>query len=138
MSNKKIGQKIRQLMTNTSILFLTMLLRLGTSNFLFIFSRWHSQFLIVSVHFLTPSWRRSNYRIETSPLIWSANQWTGFYMIRTSIMKELRKKYKLAIFDKVASLRLQKTLAQVFSCEFCEISRQLFLQNSSGRIYLWE
>ena len=29
------------------------------------------------------------YHIETSPLICRANQWTGFYMIRTSVMKEL-------------------------------------------------
>ena len=29
------------------------------------------------------------YRIETSPLIWRANQWTGFYIIETSVMKEL-------------------------------------------------
>ena len=28
------------------------------------------------------------YHIETSPLICSANQWTGFYMITASIMKE--------------------------------------------------
>ena len=27
--------------------------------------------------------------IETSPLICSANQWTGFYMIENSAMKEL-------------------------------------------------
>ena len=32
------------------------------------------------------------YHIETSPLIYSANQWTGFYMITVSIMKELMKK----------------------------------------------
>ena len=31
----------------------------------------------------------SPYHIETSPLICSANQWTGFYMIGTSVMKEL-------------------------------------------------
>ena len=30
------------------------------------------------------------YHIETSPLIYSANQWTGFYMIMASVMKELR------------------------------------------------
>ena len=30
------------------------------------------------------------YHIDTSPLICSANQWTGFYMIRTSVKKELR------------------------------------------------
>ena len=28
------------------------------------------------------------YHIETSPLICSANQWTGFYMITASAMKE--------------------------------------------------
>ena len=30
------------------------------------------------------------YHIETSPLISRANQWTGFYMIGSSIMKKLR------------------------------------------------
>ena len=30
--------------------------------------------------------------IETSPLICTANQWTGFYMIRTSVMKKLQYK----------------------------------------------
>ena len=30
---------------------------------------------------------RGPYHIETSPLICSANQWTGFYMIRTSVIK---------------------------------------------------
>ena len=29
------------------------------------------------------------YHIETSPLICSANQWTGFYMITVPVMKEL-------------------------------------------------
>ena len=27
---------------------------------------------------------------ENSPLIWGANQWTGFYMIATSGMRELK------------------------------------------------
>ena len=31
------------------------------------------------------------YHIENSPLICRANQWTGFYMIGTSAMKELSK-----------------------------------------------
>ena len=31
------------------------------------------------------------YHIETSPLICSANQWIGFYMIGTFVMKELKK-----------------------------------------------
>ena len=42
---------------------------------------------ILSLHCLTLSWRRP-YHIETSPLI-CANQWTGFYMISASVMKEL-------------------------------------------------
>ena len=32
------------------------------------------------------------YHIEVSPLICSANQWTGFYMIETSIIKGLKQK----------------------------------------------
>ena len=28
--------------------------------------------------------------IKTSPLIFRGNQWTGFYMIGTSVMKELK------------------------------------------------
>ena len=38
---------------------------------------------------LTLTWRRCLSHIETSPLICSANQWTGFYMIWTSVVKEL-------------------------------------------------
>ena len=30
------------------------------------------------------------YNIETSQLICSANQWTGFYMITASVIKELK------------------------------------------------
>ena len=30
------------------------------------------------------------YNVETTPLISKANQWTGFYMIGISAMKELR------------------------------------------------
>ena len=29
------------------------------------------------------------YHVETSPLIYRANQWTGFYMTESSVMKEL-------------------------------------------------
>ena len=32
---------------------------------------------------------RGPYHIETSPLICKANQWTSFYMIVASVMKEL-------------------------------------------------
>ena len=33
---------------------------------------------------------RGRYHIETSPLICGANQWTDFYMITVSFMKELK------------------------------------------------
>ena len=36
------------------------------------------------------------YHKETSPLIWPVNQWSGFYMIETSVMKEF--KQHLTIF----------------------------------------
>ena len=41
-------------------------------------------------------------------------------------------------FNKVADLQLylKKTLVQVFPCEFCEISKSFFLQNTSGRLLL--
>ena len=34
--------------------------------------------------------RRGRYHIETSTLICRANQWTGFYLITASVMKELK------------------------------------------------
>ena len=37
-----------------------------------------------------PSHDGGRYHIETSPLICSANQWTGFYMISASVMKGLK------------------------------------------------
>ena len=48
----------------------------------------HSKRTVVSVSELFHDGGR--YHIETSPVICSANQWTGFYMITTSVMKELR------------------------------------------------
>ena len=33
------------------------------------------------------------FHIETSPLIFSPNEWTGFYMIGTDIMKELMENF---------------------------------------------
>ena len=35
------------------------------------------------------------YHIETSPVICCATQWTGFYMIGTSVMKELKMKCEI-------------------------------------------
>ena len=38
--------------------------------------------------------------METTPLIWGANQWTGFYMITASVMKELSMLLKKPILGK--------------------------------------
>ena len=35
----------------------------------------------------------SPYNLETNPLIFRANQWSSFYMIGTSVMKELMDEY---------------------------------------------
>ena len=40
-------------------------------------------------------------RIETSPLICSANQWNGFYLIGTSVMKELRRSSPIILRNSV-------------------------------------
>ena len=40
------------------------------------------------------------------------------------------------LFDKVPDLIKKETLAQVFSCEFGEITKNTFLQNTSGRLLL--
>ena len=45
------------------------------------------------------------YHIETSPLIYEANQWTGFYMITASVMKELIHDVLLIHLSKVYTLQ---------------------------------
>ena len=45
--------------------------------------------------------------------------------------------FRAFFFDKVAGLSNfinKETLAQVFSCKFCKISKNIFLQNTSGRL----
>ena len=41
---------------------------------------------------------RGTYHIETSPLIYRVNQWTGIYIIGTSVMKKLRNYSELIYF----------------------------------------
>ena len=60
---------------------------------------------------LALSWRRGPYHIETSPVICSANQWTGFYMIGTSVMKELKADW---IIDKANCKIFQLNFASSF------------------------
>ena len=43
-----------------------------------------------------------------------------------------------SFFFRPATLLKKETLAQVFACEFCEISKDTFLQNTSGRLLLYK
>ena len=63
------------------------LLRFSQKQLLFWYSRYcGNQFHECSPKYLTLSFP---YHIEASPLIGRANQWTGFYIIGTSVIKEL-------------------------------------------------
>ena len=41
----------------------------------------------ITLHNMLNSFMTYSYHVETSALICSANQWTGFYIIGTSLMK---------------------------------------------------
>ena len=78
-----------------------------------------------SATFLTLSWR-SSHHIETSPLICSAYQWTGFYMIGTSVMKELKARFLSAkVFGSSRESYQIRTLRQSL--------RRSWITNSSTR-----
>ena len=68
--------------TSNGLIWWTILSSRDFSNHVFMSVYW-PKYAILAL-----SWRRS-YHIETSPLIYRVNQWTGFYMIETSVMKEL-------------------------------------------------
>ena len=56
------------------------------------------------------------YHVETSPLICSANRWTGFYMITASVMKEL--KHSLFFqFQEASESTLRSLIARVSNKE---------------------
>ena len=57
---------------------------------------------------------------------------------RCSMRKRKHKKAPVSefLFDKVPDLIKKETLVQVFSCEFGEITKNTFLQNTSGRLLL--
>ena len=54
------------------------------------------------------------YHIESSPFIFRANQWTGFFMIETSIMKVLNQHFFL-------SIRETRRQWQIFEIDFDHI-----------------
>ena len=62
------------------------------------FKKLHTSFIDRTVFASQSFIRLGRYHIETSPLIYSANQWTGFYMITASVMKELKKVFFTGFF----------------------------------------
>ena len=78
----------------------------------------------------------SPYHIETSPLICSANQWTGFYMVRTSVMKELNN-WKVA-FPRFTSREFSPQVQSSAICVICNAwvfnERSEFLRTMSNNI----
>ena len=52
--------------------------------------RGQSSVILETIFTLTLSWRMALH-LETNSLICSSNQWTCFYMIGTSVMKELNR-----------------------------------------------
>ena len=75
------------------------------------------------------------YHIETSPLIWSVNQWTGFYMITASVMKELKTifsgilKCDLLILETVPSGYCMFKVNSRNTRKRCEISSKLIVKS---------
>ena len=54
------------------------------------------------------------YHIETSPLIGRANQWTGFYIITASVLKEFK-----TVFVKLTRKNLYRGLLQFSDFTVC-------------------
>ena len=59
------------------------------------------------------------YHVETSPLICRANQWTGFYMITASVMKELKSKVASPLNEPMDESALS-------FCIICELTETLY------------
>ena len=63
--------------------------------------------------------------IETSPLICRANQWTSFYMITASVMKDLIGESALSVFsNRDYSLKFSRT--QPLTCNEEDVNRTVF------------
>ena len=75
------------------------------------------------------------YHIETSPMIWRVNQWTGFYMITASVMKELKTifsgilKCDLLILETVPSGYCMFKVNSRNTRKRCEISSKLIVKS---------
>ena len=78
-------------------------------------------FLSRPAYFLELFHDGDRYHIETSPLICSANQWTGFFMIMASVMKELNM-CDIIIYligkHKLASSNIDQIWKTAFTAEF--------------------
>ena len=74
---------------------------------------------------LTLSHDGGSCHIATSSLISRKNQWTGFYMMRTSVVKQLRK-YLGSILE---------TLKEQPGSSCCAVFQRCFLRSSSEKLY---
>ena len=66
--------------------------------------------------------------------------WGGSWVPRSWVLGSWFHFYTMPFLNKVAGLTLKKeTLAQVFSCEFCEISKNIFFHRTPlvAVSYLW-
>ena len=54
------------------------------------------------------------YHIETSPLICGENQWTGFYMLTASVMKELKRERQHKVSERISTDYKLKNLLQFY------------------------
>ena len=65
--------------------------------------------------YLFSSHERGHYHIEISASICRANQWTGFYMIETSVMKDLKYSHLFPISGKTNSVAGRKWFLLIYS-----------------------
>ena len=84
-------------------------------------------------HFTFNSFMTGTYHIDTSLLICSANQWTGFYMIETSVMKKLLMLKALQITNLITRMFCNSHVIYISITVSFHRWFQCFLQHS----FLW-
>ena len=81
--------------------------------------------------FSTPWKHQKTVRVKCWELICSANQWTGFYMITASVMKELKKKFRSCRALSCSNKTFLKWLREIwnFFTYFTSLHRLLWNQS---------
>ena len=76
------------------------------------------------------------YHIKTSPLISSANQWTDFYVIRTSVVNELRVKGEEEVLSPTISKNDYRTVISTLPSMFSQFAEAAVPRCSSKEVFL--